>query len=207
MITDKLLILALFLVTVHGTQQGKAKKLDVSADAVAAGAEVDLSGQLFSGHSAPLSEIEVVAEIVSDVPTIVWNRETLNELEPIFESEVVVQGGENKILFLKWDYQATRDLDLGFHRINLPLVYPIRYSKDWRSVLDYLQQNGVSLFGENIAVDLSSHVKSGQDGIELPLPSTLPGVGYSPYHPGNGQWFITLVRVSDIPQDIVEPAD
>ena len=50
---------------------------------------------------ALLSDIGVGAEAVIGVSRFVWSRETLDELRPIFDATVLVDGENNKIVFLE----------------------------------------------------------------------------------------------------------
>ena len=265
MMLNKLMILALFLVAVHGTQQGKANKLrkqrekrrkasrslrenerkldeigapphdqdectamvpstvekgivvflqlegegegegavalEVPQDAtvatlvaVADASGVDLSsrtlrfgGELLSDNSAPLADIGVCAEGVISVSPFVWNRETLHALQPIFEAQVVVEGGENKIVFLQWDQRSTRDLEEA-GGIRMQLLFSLsdgqwsvnRYawSEDQRDVMRYLV--GAVIVGEClhnikfIEVDVSDHISVTDPGNGIDLPCPIP---------------------------------
>ena len=105
-----------------------------------------------SDHSAPLSDLGVCAEGVISVSPIVWNRETLKELEPIFEAEVVVPDGENQIVYLQRSFE--QDVDLEVREVDYDAaamkVFFQNSHQDWiqdhsqwsehqRAVIEYLE--------------------------------------------------------------------
>ena len=199
--------------------------------AAAASSGVDLRrrtlrfcGESLSDHSTPLADIGVGAEAVIDVSRFVWNRESLKELQPIFEAEVVVQGGDNKIVFLQWDDRS--DFDLEFSRtkpihIEMHLCFRTSggkwtnnnflWSPDQRAVLMYLQRNKILGFDQYdpakfIELDLSEHTSwtdSGTD-IDLPLQCALPGVIH---HSSAEQWSVVLRRVAHFETEVADAVE
>ena len=208
-------------------QGGGAATLEVPKEATvatlvaaAAGSGVDLSGrtlmfggELLSDPSAPLSDIGVGAEAVIDVSRFVWNRQTLHELQPVFEAEVVVQGGVNQIIFLRF-HVSTRRLK-NTDCIEMQFLFPqsnggwSRSRFDWtqaqRAVVEYLDLIGVVRkdphnHADNerfIEVDASNHIsvtESGND-IDLPFQCPLPGVT-RPLTFELERWSVVLRRVA-----------
>lgn len=189
--------------------------LDVPADATvrdlvttAAAVGIDLMsktlrcrGELLSVYSAPLSEIGVCAETVIDVSPGVWNREKLNELEPIFEGEVALPNGENEIIFLEWDgfrsEKCLRSWDIFDTEpkdciFEMALVFQnthkewtgdeFQWSEEQRAVVDNLQQYHAlkdHLDDTTFYVDLIRHVTKTDSKsditLRLPLQCALQG--------------------------------
>ena len=172
----------------------EATVADLAAAAATAGVDIRRRTLTFfcsatwRDPSALLSDIGLCAESVIDVSRFVWNRETLNELQPIFEAEVVVQGGENQIVFLKWDTHSACDLDTlctcptqgtPVGDVDLKLWFQIptgewtedssRWSKEQRDVWEYLQ-----LKNNFIRVDVSSHISVKVSIIDIDLPFRCP---------------------------------
>ena len=184
----------LLLVTVHGMQDGAASSLlekDVGAPSQSPLERLrraEDEGQLIIEPVAATSDIAGGAEGVVDESRFVWNRETLNELQPIFEAEALVQGGENQIVFLKWDTYSTRDLDslckcatqgTPVGDVDLKLWFQIptgewtedhfRWTREQKNVWEYLQ-----LKNNFIRVDVSSHISVKDSKIDIDLPLRCP---------------------------------
>ena len=188
--------------------------------AAAASSGVDLrrrtlrfGGESLSDHSTSLADIGVGAEAVIEVSRFVWNRETLKELQPVFEAEVVVPERVNQIIFLRF-HVSTRRLK-NTDCIEMQFLFPqsnggwSRSRFDWtqaqRAVVEYLDWIGVVRkdphnHADNerfIEVDASNHIsvtESGND-IDLPLQCPLPGVT-RPLIFGLERWSVVLRRVA-----------
>ena len=113
----------------------------------------------------------------------------MNKLQPVFEAEVLVEGVENKTVFLKWNLRSKHCLKNADY-IEMQLLFPQsdggyattleKMSADLRAVVEYLHRNGFvkqDLHGQLfIEVDVSDHIsvtESGND-IDLPLQYQLP---------------------------------
>ena len=81
-------------------------------------------GEMLSDPSALLSNLGVptLAVIDTSPPAVVWNREALNAVQPIFKAEIQVKAGESKIVYLQWDVFARDDLKEGVYIYGKPFV-------------------------------------------------------------------------------------
>ena len=195
--------------------QGTAMVLDLPGDAtvatlVAATADstMDLKrrtlmfgDELLSDASAPLSSLIKMREEpdawhgdtpVIEVSPLVWNRETLDALRPMFKAEIQLEGKENIIVFLQWNDESSEYLNAENHSDGqMPSDILVELLSHPNRILAYGQQydlkshlldNGVYVdthFSTEgifmVKLDVSRHllVKDSGNDIELPIPCTV----------------------------------
>ena len=131
-----------------------------------------------------------------------------------------VQGGEHKIVFLKWNDRCYCDLAVSWGKpihIEMDLCFRtsggkwtnnnFRWSSDQRAVLMYVQRNNILGFDQYdpakcIELDMFdpiSRTDSGDD-IDLPLQCALPGVAH--HLRVFERWSVVLRRVAHIETEV-----